>query len=253
MDLQDAIQIIEESPHYEEFAKLKKIFSDHLKDLRDSDFTERGICYYYLLRIVLRSHLMYETEECRDYLGKMNEEFEKQRQKYRQDGRHFNRDEIADFFRLMERSYGSLQTIFRKKDFLEESAAMYQLKMSYRRHGFWFKRQYGSWFEYLFLEKTSTYGNSFARWGLTAFLFAMTMATLYALFDSIVAINASERIVAVGGHWYDYVYFSISTITSFGIGDIFPHTFLAKFMVSVEVFFGFIMLGIFISLIQKKM
>jgi hypothetical protein len=253
MDVQDAIHIIEESRRYEEFAKLKKVFKDRLKELHESDFTERGICYYYLLRIVLRSHLMYETEECREYLDQMNAEFEKQRQKYHRDASHFNRNELADFFRLMERSYGSLQMIFRKKDFLEESSIAYQTKMDYRRHGFWFNRKYWNWFEYLFLEKTSAYGNSFARWGVTAFSFAMIMATLYAGFDRFLAAQVTERIVSLGGHWYDYIYFSISTITSFGIGDIFPHTFLAKFLVSVEVFFGFIMLGIFISLIQKKM
>ena len=133
MDVQSAIHIIEESPDYDEFSKLKKIFKDRLEELKETDFTERGVCYYYLLRIVLRSRLMYETQECRDYFHEMNEVFKAQLKKYRKDRRKFPITEIEDFFRLMERSYGSLEIIFRQKDFVEEELRAYEYKMHYRR------------------------------------------------------------------------------------------------------------------------
>ena len=120
MDVQSAIHIIEESPDFEQFSKLKKIFKDRIEELKETDHTERGICNYYLLRIVLRSNLMYETEECRDYLGEMNKEFKEQMKKYQKDRKKFAKSEINDYFRLMERSYGSLEIIFRRKDFFEE-------------------------------------------------------------------------------------------------------------------------------------
>jgi hypothetical protein len=252
MDVQSAIHIIEESPDYDEFSKLKKIFKDRLEELKETDFTERGVCYYYLLRIILRSRLMYETQECRDYFNEMNLVFKKQLKKYRKDRRKFPITEIEDFFRLMERSYGSLEIIFRQKDFVEEELHAYEFKMHYRRDKFWFQKRFWDWFEYKFLGATSLYGNSFIRWGLTAFFFSLVLSGVYYLID-FVQTDEALKIIDSGSHWYDYIYFSIVTLTSLGFGDIIPHTFIGKVVVSVEVFFGFIMLGIFISLIQKKM
>jgi hypothetical protein len=252
MDVQSAIQIIEESPDYEQFSKLKKIFKDRLEQLKETDYTERGICYYYIIRIILRSHLMYETEECRDNFKLMSEEFIKQLKKYKKDHKKFDKNEILDFFRLLERSYSSLEIIFRRKDFIEEEHNAYELKMKYRKHKFWFQKRFWDWFEYQFLGSTSRYGNSFVRWGMTAFGFALVMAGVYYFLD-ITSLDESLRIISADSHWYDYFYFSIVTLTSLGFGDIIPHTFIGKLFVSIEVFFGFIMLGIFISLIQKKM
>lgn len=252
MDVQGAIHLIEESPDYEEFAKLKKIFRDRLDELKETDYTERGVCYYYLLRIALRSNLMYETQECKDYLSSMSDEYKKQLRKYRKDRKKFVQGEIDDFFRLMERCYGSLEIIFRRKDFLEEQQKSYERKMHYRKCKFWMQNKFWSWFEYKFMGATSLYGNSFVRWGFTAFIFAMAMAGIYFLSDFI-QVDEAMRIVSKGSPWYDYVYFSMVTLTSLGFGDIVPHTFTGKMLVSLEVFFGFIMLGIFISLIQKKM
>ena len=252
MDIQEAIQIIEESPDYEQFKKLKNIFRDRLEELDKNDFTERGVCYYYLLRIILRSQVNYETEECRDSFIDMRHEFSKQLRKYKKDGKRFDKQEIGDFFHLAERCFGSLEIIFRHKDFFEEERRAFEEKMDYRlakyrMSGKWFK-----WLEYSFLGGTSRYGNSFVRWGGTAFVFAMIMAVVYYILD-VTHLDGATRMIAEGSHWYDYVYFSIVTLTSLGFGDITPHTFIGKFFVSVEVFFGFIMLGIFISLIQKKM
>lgn len=254
MDIQSAIQIIEESPEYKRFSKLKKVFKDRIKQLQATDFTEKGICYYYLLRIVLRSNLMYETEECREHFEKMNEEFRKQMEKYNKDGKNFNPSEIQDFFKLMERSYGSMEIIFRKKDFFEEENYAYEHKMGYRQQKLWFQRRWWDWFEYAALGVTSKYGNSFVRWGIAAFVFTIAMAGVLYLSDLTVA-QSTLRIVPSGSaqHWYDYLYFSVITMTSLGFGDFIPHTFLGKMLVSIEAFFGFIMLGIFISLIQKRM
>jgi len=228
MDVQSAIKIIEESPDYERFTKLKKIFKDRLDELKESDYTERGICYYYLLRIVLRSHLMYETEECRDYFQGMNDEFSRQHKKYKRDRKKFEKSEIDDFFRLMERSYGSLEIIFRKKDFVEEQKRSYEYKMSYRKRHFWFRGKFWSWFEYAFLGTTSNYGDSFVRWGSTALIFGLAMAGVYYFID-VTEVDSTLHIIGEGSHWYDYIYFSIVTLTSLGFGDITPHTFIGKF------------------------
>jgi len=46
MDVQSAIHIIEESPDYEQYSKLRNIFKDRINELKETDYTERGICYY---------------------------------------------------------------------------------------------------------------------------------------------------------------------------------------------------------------
>lgn len=253
MDLQSAIHLIEESPDYEQYAKLKKVFRDRLEELKETDFTERGICYYYLLRILLQSHLLYETEECREYLEGMNENFLKQLKKYKKDRAHFDKSEIDDFFRLMERSYGSLEIIFRKKDFFEEEQHCYEKKMDYRRDMYRMGRKMMEWMQYSFFGGTARYGNSFLRWGVTSLLFTVLMAFVYYGVDKVEPDTALRVVSSATGHWYDYFYFSTSVITSMGFGDIVAKTLAAKIAVSLEGFLGFIMLGIFISLIQKKM
>lgn len=253
MDIQAAIQLIEESPDYEQFSKLKKIFKDRIEELKPSDFTEKGVCYYYLLRIILRSQLMYEPQDCRDYFETMTKEFKGQYKKYVDDRNKFHPDEIRDFFKLIERSYGSLEIIFRKKDFFEEEKRSYIKKMEYRQRKFWFQHRWMDWFEYAFLGYTSRYGNSFIRWGATAFIFAVVMAWVYYAVDLAQSFDHLRVVPHEGGHWYDYFYFSISSLTTLGIGDFTPPNFVSKFLVSIEVFFGFIMLGIFIGLIQKRL
>ncbi len=255
MDIQAAISLIEQSSNDKQFSKLKKVFRDRIAELQETDFTERGVDYYYLLRIILNSHLMYETEECRDYLDQMNTAFSKQLHKYFKDRDKFNFNKIHDFFKLMERSYGSLEIIFRKKDFFEEEKHAYQKKMWFRQQKFWFQRRWLEWVEYTTLQWTSNYGNSFLRWGVTAFCFAMAMAGIYFLSD-LIQVDPTMKIVGeqtLGKHWYDYIYFSMVVLTSMGLGDILPHSAAAKMLVSLEGFFGFIMLGIFINLIQKKL
>ena len=252
MDVQAAIHLIEESPNYQEFERIKQIFKDRLEELKETDFTERGVCYYYLLRIVLRSHLMYVTEECRNYFAKMNEEFEKQCVKYKKDGKKFNSSEIDDFFHLLERSYGSLEVIFRRKNFVDEMKHAYERKMKARKNHFWHRNKFLRWFEYAFLDLTSSYGESFLRWGLTAMIFAVAMGVLFYGIDLFYT-KTKQMIVPSGDHWYNYIYFSVATLTSLGFGDYLPHNFWAKLLASIEVFFGFTMLGIFISLIQKRM
>ncbi len=252
MDLQSAIHLIEESPQYGQFEKIKKVFNDRLRELKETDFTERGICYYYLLRIVLLSHLMYVTEECHDYFAKMREEFAKQVAKYKRDGKKFPPSEVNDFFHLLERSYGSLEVIFRRKNFVDEMKQSSELKMKARKAHFWHQNKFWKWFEYEFLELTSNYGESFLRWGLTSVIFALAMGLLFYLVD-ISYPHPGKMIVPAGEHWYNYFYFSIATLTSLGFGDYLPHNFWGKLLASIEVFFGFTMLGIFISLIQKRL
>ncbi len=251
MDFKEAINIIEQRGDFNQYAKLRTVFEDRLKELDRSDYTERGLCFYYLLISLLKAHLVYDTEECREFYAKMDTEFKKQEEKYKEDPERFSSMEINDFYHLMERCYSSLEIVYDKKEFTASKKKTYECKMSYRKNCFWFNKRYWSWLEYKFLELTCLYGNSFTRWGVTAVVFGVILAGFYFLID--LPLDASHKMVSqMDGHWFDYIYFSIVTLTSLGFGDVVPLTLAGKILASIEAVFGFIMLGIFITLIQKK-
>lgn len=251
MDFKEAVSIIEQRGDFNQYAKLREVFEKKLKDLDRSDYTERGLCYYYLLLSLLKAHLVYDTEECREHWKQMDEEFKKQEEKYKQEPEKFSEIEINDFYHLMERCYSSLEIVYQKKDFNNSEKKTYERKMYYRKDHYWFNRRAWKWFEYKFLELTCTYGNNFLKWGVTALAFATFLAGIYFIIDIPLA-EEFRTISHETGHWFDYIYFSIVTLTSLGFGDIVPHSFPAKLLASLETFFGFIMLGIFITLIQRR-
>lgn len=251
MDFKEAVSIIEQRGDFNQYAKLRSVFEEKLKELDRSDYTERGLCYYYLLLSLLKAHLVYDTEECREYWKMMEEEFLKQEEKYKQEPEKFSIIEINDFYHLMERCYSSLEIVYEKKDFIDSKKRTYERKMYYRKDHFWLNRKYWSWFEYKFLELTCHYGDSFMRWGITAVVFATILAGIYALID-LTQEEALQTVSHTTGHWFDYIYYSMVTLTSLGFGDIVPKSFPAKFLATIETFFGFVMLGIFITLIQRR-
>lgn len=250
----ELIQKIEEREDIQD--EMKRVFADYLKTLPVYDYRSRGICFYYILRIILKAHQHYETTEARRYYDKMVAVFRLQNAKYKEKLKHRSQlkttalTRISNFYRMMERFFSSLEVLYDKKDFLDATRRAYEEKMHYRKHHFLFQGKRWRYCEYFFLDLTSKYGDSFFRWGVTALLFALIMAGLYFLFD--LPLDLATRMVQ-NGHWYDYIYFSIVTLTTLGYGDIVPITPLAKFFVSIEVFFGYIMLGIFVNLIQKKL
>lgn len=252
MNFNEAVSMIEQRGDFNEYARLKKVFEERLAELKEDDHTEKGLCYYYLLHSLLKAHLVYDTEECREIFQKMNEEFRKREKKHKQADKKYSRIEIQDFYHLMERCYSSLEITYARKGFNESKRHAYIEKMRYREKSYWFKGNYIDWFAYKFLEMTSMYGDSFMRWGFTAILFGSVMAFMYYLIDAEVG-EQFKTIPSVSTHWFDYIYFSVVTLTTLGIGDFVPKLFIVKALVSIEVVFGFLMLGMFLYLVQKKL
>jgi len=251
MDFQEAIRKIEERGDFNRYAEVKPIFEDRLDELRPGDHTERGICNYYLLVSYMKANLVHETAEAIKYYEAMDDSFMAQLEVYRAQTHKFSWSEIQDFFRLMERCYGSLEFLYLKHDFKIRKAKSHLRKMEFRKDGHFFNRDYWSWFEYKVLEITSLYTTSIVRWASTTFFFAIFMALVYAGIDYFVV--ESLQTIPGDSHWYDYLYFSVITMTTVGFGDFAPTFFAAKLAATIEAFLGFLMLGIFISLIQKKL
>ncbi len=251
MDFQAAIRKIEERGDFNRYAEVKSIFEDELKVLKRDDYTERGLCYYYLLVSYLKAQLVHETEESKDYYEAMDKAFLKQENTYLVNPKKFSPEEVKDFYRLMERCYNSLEFLYQKHAFKTRRNEAYQQKMCFRKNSFWFNKEFGGWLEYQFLNVTCRYGTSLLHWSVTTFVFIILMAFIYMAVDE--SVTSSLRMVPENGHWYDYIYFSVIVTTTVGLGDVFPLTFIGKILVSIEAFVGFLMLGIFIGLIQKKL
>ncbi|MFA5793232.1 MAG: potassium channel family protein [Candidatus Gracilibacteria bacterium] len=251
MDFQEAIRKIEERGDFNRYAEVKPVFEDELKALNSDDHTERGLCYYYLLVSYLKAQLVHETEESLEFFEEMDSNFLEQEKIYKNEAKKFTKGEIQDSYRLMERCYNSLEFLYRKHDFKSSREFAYKRKMRFRKNAYLFNKEYGSYLEYKFLEVTCLYGTSIARWALTVFAFMFTISLAYMLTDNIVA--ESQRMIPHNAHWFDYFYFSIIILTTVGLGDIVPMSVEGKILVASEAFFGFVMLGVFMGMMQKKL
>lgn len=80
-------------------------------------------------------------------------------------------------------------------------------------------------------------------------MFTVIFASAYWLIDQFEPV----RMVSEGAaNLFDYLYFSIIVTTTVGLGDIVPITTLGKILVAIQGFLGFLMLGTFVGLLQRK-
>lgn len=256
LEIQKLIQQIEEKEDLEEKEEMKTVFENRLKSLPAQNFYERGLCLYYILRIILMTHQHYETSEAKQYFQKLVSAFRKHHEYLKgkmRSSKHLpqiTKTTISNFYSLMERCFASLEVLYDKKDFVEALRCAYEEKMYYRKHHFLFQKKRWRYFEYAFLDVTCKYGDSFLRWGITALTFAVALSWVYYFLDRVV--DPAFKGLS-DGQYYDYLYFSVVTMTTAGYGDIVPLHPIARLIAGLEVFFGFIMLGVFVNLIQKKL
>lgn len=250
MNFQEAIRKIEERGDFNRYAEMKPIFEEQLNNLTKDDHTERGLAYYYLLVSYLKAHLVHETEESITFYEEMDREFFAQEAIYKENPQKFSSSEIQDFYRLLERCYNSLEFLYQSHSFKLRRNSAYERKMQFRQTFYRLNKEWLNWCEYKFLEITCQYGNSLLRWAFTTLLAMLLFAIIYWAADQTLE---QSKVFAGDVHWYDYFYFSIIVATTVGLGDIYPVTVFGKILVSIEAFVGFLMFGIFIGLIHKKL
>ena len=105
---------------------------------------------------------------------------------------------------------------------------------------------YGVW------KLTSNCGKSMILWLLVCASLAILFGTIYYYGFSECFVFTNEQLGQIS-HWYDYMYYSVVTFTTLGFGDIVPSQPWARFVVALEVVFGYIMLGGLISIFANKL
>jgi len=265
MELSDALALVDSREDQKIFEEAKVVIKEHLAEAEAApkkDYEQIGTLYYYLLRLSLHEHMSFETNTALDYYEKLLSNFSRREKTLFKEERKERRQRNLPikiramqgkaFFKLMERYFSSLEIAYDEKDFVEARNRAYETKMDFRKKRYFFGRHYFDWFGYVFLDKSCRYGNSFLRWGMTGLTFVLFFGVLYSFLDFYQ--TGFQMVAAKSGFWlFNYFYFSIVTFTTLGFGDITPITGLQKLFVGAEVFSGYIMLGMFVNLIQKKL
>ena len=250
MKIQDAISFLEDFEVSQDLTKARDAIKKNLSQLEKDDFENIGTHFYYLLRIILKSHILFETDTAKYFYEKMAKNFAKAEEKYLELLKNSKKKAIVKiqlevFYQMMERYFSTLESIYRKRDFFEARKKAFTAKMNYRTQSYFFARKIGLFLWYKFLNLTSNYGTSFYRWAATSLIFILGFA---AIFHFLQIFTPTLSAVVP----YDFVHFSVATFTTLGFGDIFAISTIAKFLSNLEVFVGFVMLGVLIGMLQKK-
>lgn len=249
MDFQEAIRRIEERGDYNRYAEVKPVFEEELKKLPEDSYAERAVCFYYLLASYLKAQLVHETQESIEFYKKMDAAFLAQEKFYKKHSKGISSAEIEDFYELVERCYGALEFLYERHHFIIRRNEAYEQKMGFRKNAYRYKKQIPRYLEYKLLELTSRYGISLGRWAISTLVFTFIFAVVYYAIDFFQPV----RMVQEGtGNLFDYFYFSMVATTTLGLGDIVPISLLGKALVALQGFAGFLMLGVFVGMLQRK-
>lgn len=256
--LTDAIKTLEGHIQNQKLEEAKALLTEKLKSLLPDHYEDKGVIYYYLLRTYLQGEVHIENAILVDYYDKMVLNFRKQEKKYKEEipklkGSKMEQKvqmmQLKAFYKLVERYFSSLEILYGKKDFHDSRQRAYLEKMGYRKDFYFFKKEYVSYCGYALMELTSNYGVSFVRWGVTTLLFILFFGFIFLTVD----LAQTGGLMTKGGPLYNYFYFSVVAFTTVGFGDITPITGIEKILVAFEILTGYLMLGMLVNLVQKKL
>jgi len=257
MNFHSAMHFIEGRDEDARFDEAQEVLQKRLEETEEAE--ERATCQYYLLRLLLREHLLFENQRARGIYQKMRTEFISAERDYKKtffgtkrgESRKVLRSQIEAFYHLVDSYLIVLEKIYSKKGFLEASERTYVDKMHFRKRFALFSGRHFAHLGHFFLDKTSRYGHSFFRFAFTVLIFISAFAGIYALLEMISPTSMFANYATPSGA-FDYFYFSVVIFTTLGLGDIVPVTIAEKATVGVEVLLGFTMLGVLISLVKRR-
>ncbi|MBN2410703.1 pentapeptide repeat-containing protein [candidate division KSB1 bacterium] len=148
---------------------------------------------------------------------------------------HYNRSKMAGNYRGVRIAYSYGNAIFKRdaqdQDFIDSMKLQYQF----------------SWWRSLIFKFWGLidYGRSLSRVALFALFIATVFGFIYMLSPDMLAIRHQED------WWFSPFYYSIVTYTTLGFGDITPATKPGMILVTIEVIFGYLTLGLLVSILAN--
>jgi len=102
-------------------------------------------------------------------------------------------------------------------------------------------------------KKTCDCGRNVPKWLVTCALVMLAFAFLFTLSGWLGVPLLRPRNAEIGEGFLTHLYFSVVTFSTLGFGDVTPCNWGGKIAVIVEVFFGYVMLGMLISIFTMKL
>lgn len=225
-------------------------------DPRDSE--KRAEFYYYLLVLLLKRPITFENPLAHSYFQRMYENLQATEKAYKvllgskkeKRERHLVRSQMKAFYKIVERYFITLETAYERKGFADARDRAYMTKLNFRigRHAL--DGRWSAWAFLAFFRVSTNFGHSIGRLFVFLLVTIVLFAIMYAFSD---IIQTTHVMLPPSAHWFDYIYFSTITLTSLGYGDIVAITLLQKAIVCVEILIGYIILGLFIHFISKRL
>jgi len=236
----------------------EKILQEGLPKIPEEDTEKKAEFFYYLLTLLLRRHITFENPLAHTYFDRMTEYLQETERRYRLAYRaevdlHKKKlmyTQQKAFYKIVERYYVTLEIAYARKGFLDAQERAYEQKLLFRMGHLHLRGRYGKWLFLALFRTTTNFGLSIGRLPIFLLIMIVGFGILFALSD---LMTPAHVMVPASGHWFDYVYFSTITLTSLGYGDIVPITFIQKLIVSVEILVGYVILGLFIHYISKRL
>lgn len=241
------------------FDAVKQYFEQELKNGEVQDHEKRGENYYYLLRILIRKHIMVDNPVTQQFFDHMTKEFFSQ-EHVLLDSIHLpsdirnmqmKRTQLKAFYKLLERYFVTLELEFGQNGFVDFREKAYLEKMRIRRKRYFLQKAWGRYLIYSILDISSNFGMSLMRWLLTTLSIIFGFSFYYYctdFFGKVPIVNYSK-----GYFVFDYLYFSLMSFTTLSFGDLLPHTLMQRIGTSLEVFLGYLMLGMLMTIISKRL
>ncbi|MCX6807417.1 MAG: potassium channel family protein [Patescibacteria group bacterium] len=264
--------------------RVERALHAELNHISEKDFEERGLRYYYLVRNLLNKKTEHESKRMVQNFDKMVICFDQRRNELLNQFKHkpaalrpVYKMTIEAYMQVIGNYFHHLENEFRHRNLIDLASICYRQRMHYRRKLFLLRKKYAHWLGYNIWSLTSHYGDNFLRWGITSLCFIVLLSLLIGISGHIqkVPIDKDGHMIITStlnpqdiagyanhpmlykhysapGHWYDYPYVTLVTFTTLGYGDFVPVTWLDKILVTITVLSGYLMLGILVALLGKK-
>ncbi len=138
----------------------------------------------------------------------------------------------------------------RSGEFDDELMLQYFKLKSAERNFLRTSKRWGRWLTYWIWGITSGFGTSYKRLMFTVLMVLLICAHLFFLGTTLTGGHFISGKSAIT--YLDHIYFSVVVFSSLGFGDLWPVHPVAKLLVVLEVLLGLVILGLFISILSRR-